>query len=46
MEYKVTVRSSEGEQARIIIHARSDGEARERAEQATGLVAVAVKREA
>lgn len=44
-EYRVTLRTSEGEQGCMIVHAHSDAEARKRAEQASGLVAVSVKRE-
>ena len=46
IEYKVVVRSSEGERARVIVHAGSDADARRMAEEATGLQVVSVKREA
>ena len=43
-EYRVTVQTSEGEKARLIVHAHSDLIAREMARQATGLHVVAVER--
>jgi len=44
-EYKVTVQDSHGMKVHLVVHAHSDEEARQRAEQATTLKAVSVKRE-
>lgn len=44
MEYKVTLRTSDGEQGRMIVHAHSDDEARKMA-AAYDLEVVVVKRE-
>ena len=45
-EYKVTVRASDGQKARVVVHARDDEDARKMAAQATRLEVVSVKREA
>jgi len=44
-EYMVTVKTSEGEKARIVVHTGSDADARRMAEQATRLTVVDVKRQ-
>lgn len=44
-EYKVTVQASDGQKARVIVHAHDDATARKMAAQATGLEVVEIHRE-